>query len=72
MKRIDFLTIFVNLWKRLESAVLAGQCPLSVKAIICIPKRIFNPFKKNNPLFYHYFDDFYLYTLTAKYLKNFK
>ena len=31
----NFLTIFVNLWKRLESAVLAGQCKFSVKPIIC-------------------------------------
>ena len=34
LNRTPFLTIFVNLRKRLESAVLAGQCKFSVKVII--------------------------------------
>ena len=34
MKRIDFLTIFVNLWKRLESAVLEGHRKFSIESII--------------------------------------
>ena len=35
-KRTVFLTIFVNLQKRLETAVLEGHCKCSMKSIICI------------------------------------
>ena len=34
-KRTVFLTIFVNLQKRLETAVLEGHCKFSMKSIIC-------------------------------------
>ena len=35
MKRIDFLSIFVNLWKRLESADWEGDRKFSIESIIC-------------------------------------
>ena len=43
LNRTCFLTIFVNLQKRLESAVLASQCKFSVKAIIYV---LINQIKK--------------------------
>ena len=55
-KRTVFLTIFVNLQKRLETAVLEGHCKFSMKSIICwavkFSKHFCTDFKQKIPLFF--------------------
>ena len=43
-KRTVFLTIFVNLQKRLETAVLEGHCKFSMKSIIYVSPNTYEIF----------------------------